>query len=84
MEICRDDIIIGNCYNLYNILEGDNYNEEIKKRIINKKINAENDDNLVRNENNIREENLGDPNENQGNPDRDNSSEENDDERDEY
>ena len=83
-EICRDDIIIGNCYNLYNILEGDNYNEEIKKRIINKKINAENDDNLVRNENNIREENLGDPNKNQGNPDRDNSSEENDDERDEY
>ena len=39
-EICKDDIFIGNCWNLYNILEGDN--------IMNMKLNKEldNDKNI--------------------------------------
>ena len=48
-EICRDDILIGNCFDLYDVLEGDNYNEDIKKKIINRKNNLENVENPVNN-----------------------------------
>ena len=63
-EICRDDILIGNCWNLYNILDGDNYIEKIKKKDDNKNIeylnnnlnngelnavNGENNDNINEN-----------------------------------
>ena len=84
-EICRDDIFIGNCFNLYDILEGDNYNEKIKKKIINESNNNENEGNNLDNDNNnIIRENPDNPNEIEDKKDQDNSDEENEDERDEY
>ena len=88
LEICRNDILIGNCYDLYNILEGDNYNEEIKKKLINKNANIENPEPEKNIQDNLAEKNIEEPNANVGvkqpepEPEPDNSEEE--DERDDY
>ena len=53
--ICKDDITIGNCFDLYNFLEGDNFwNEEIEK---NKAKEVNMNDNIIIDDNNENEEN---------------------------
>ncbi len=50
-EICRDDIFVGNCWNLYNILDGDSYIEEIKKKDNDKNKKGDNLPNIGENKN---------------------------------
>ena len=55
LMICKDDITIGNCFDLYNFLEGDNFwNEEIEK---NKAKEVNMNDNIIIDDNNENEEN---------------------------
>ena len=89
-EITRDDILIGNCYDLYNILEGDNYNEEIKKKNFDKNKNIENQEPQLSKDGIINQNNEVDANQNEikeGDPkdqDQDNSEDNEEEERDEY
>ena len=59
--ICKEDITIGNCFDLYNFLEGDNFwKEEIEKnkgKEMNIKKNRRNDNGIEENEEN---NNFGD------------------------
>ena len=93
-EICRDDILIGNCYDLYNILEGDNYNEEMKKKF-DKNKNEENEEPQPVVEGNANEEKKDEEKKDEEKDneihegkdkkeDDDNSDEENEEEREEY
>ena len=85
-EICRDDIFIGNCYNLYNILEGDNYNEEFKKKINRNNNDEIHDKKLIEGENKEKEDQEQKDNLNEIKDEKDeddNSDEENEDEREE-
>ena len=34
LEICKDDILIGNCFNIYHILEGESFNEELRNKLL--------------------------------------------------
>ena len=57
-EICKDEILIGNCWNLYNILDGDNImNIKINKELDNNRneINDNDNENRIGGENIIEE-----------------------------
>ena len=89
-EICKDNIFIGNCYNLYHVLEGDNFNDEIKKKNNNDQMGEKDknkDKQIHKNENMIEgdnEENKENLNEKKDKKDSDNSEEENEEEREDF
>ena len=88
LEIARDDILIGNCYDLYNILEGDNYNEEMKRKNFERNRNEENPEPHLGNEEGDNQENNGENNQNEIEGDKDKDDQENsediEEEREEY
>ena len=63
-QICTDDILVGHCFNLYNVLDGDNIlDAELNKNKDNKKIKEAKNEIIENNEEGRREgeENLDNP-----------------------
>jgi len=85
-DICTDDIFIGNAYNLYNILEGDNFNDEIKKKMNDENGNDEmkEKENKKNNEEKDNEQNMDNQNEIKDEIDSANSGDEEGEDREEY
>ena len=79
-QICTDDILVGHCFNLYNVLDGDNIlDAELNKNKDNKKIKEAKNEIIENNEEGRREgeENLDNP------KDKDNKNEEEEEEEEE-
>ena len=85
-DICTDDIFIGNAYNLYNILEGDNFNDEIKQKMNDENGNDEmkEKENKKNNEEKDNEQNMDNQNEIKDEIDSANSGDEEGEDREEY